>query len=378
MPRYHRSAQAAAFIGVIGAMICLSGCNASSGLNNASPQSNTYAYVGVGQAGAVDQFQVANDGTLQPLSPSNVPSTAGGGPGWIVVNPSSKYLFTDGYVSPLTISQFVIGSEGTLTPNSAATVGGGNGRYPFIFTPNGQFAIVPDGQGGSVGTYALSSSGSLTLTDTVSTCANLNSSTGYPVSAAVDPSGQFIYVSCIDNSISEYSISANGKLTALTPNGYVFTADLPMNITTSPKGFLYAVNAGVGTVTAFAIDESTGSLANAGSFPSGIGAQSEPEWIAFDSTGTYAYVTNESDGSVSQFSVNPTTGALAMNAPDIATGQWPIQVIVDPSGKFAFVANSGDGTVSQFTISSAGVLTPNGTTSLGVTLGPVVIALAQQ
>jgi len=81
---------------------------------------------------------------------------------------------------------------------------------------------------------------------------------------------------------------------------------------------------------------------------------------------------------VSQFTVNASTGALTMNGPDVPTGQWPIQVVVDPSGKFAFVTNSGDGTVSQFTITNTGALNPNGTLSLGVTYGPVAIAIARQ
>jgi DNA-binding beta-propeller fold protein YncE len=73
-------------------------------------------------------------------------------------------------------------------------------------------------------------------------------------------------------------------------------------------------------------------VANAGSFASGIGPDSYPNWIAFDPTGSYAYVSNLTDNSISQFTVNASTGALTMNAPDIATGVDPIQVAVDPSG----------------------------------------------
>jgi 6-phosphogluconolactonase (cycloisomerase 2 family) len=358
-------------------LLVASGCgfsNSNSRNNVSPPAAQTYAYVGVGQGGTVDQFQVASDGTLAPLSPASVPATAGAGPGWIVADPSGQYLFSVGYVSPSVISQFVIGSDGTITPNSTATLSGGDNMYPFIFTPNGQFAIIPDEQNNTVSTYSLSPSGTLTLVATVG-------SGEVPISAAVDLSGQFVYVGCLENgaaSISEYSISTSGTLTPLAPNSSVPAASLPYNLAVSPKGFLYVVNKGVGTVTVFAIDESTGALANAGSFPTGTGALSEPEWITFDPTGTYAYVTNLWDDSVTQFTVNATTGALAMNGPDIPTGQWPIQLIEDQSGSFVYVANSGDGTVSQFTVTSTGALTPNGTLSLGVTSGPLAIALAQQ
>jgi len=378
MQGYPFLARAATSFGLGAALLFTSGCGFSNSKNSTLPATQTYAYVGVGESGTVNQFQVASDGTLTPLSPATVPSTAGRGPGWIVTDPSGKYLFTVGYVSPPVISQFVVGFNGTITPNSSATLNGGDGSYPFIFTPNGQFAIIPGVQSEAVNTYSLSSSGTLTLVDTVASCETQFSSAGNPVSAAVDPSGQFVYVGCLDNAISEYSISANGTLTALVPNDYVPSADLPLNLVVSPKGFLYVVNNGVGTVTAFSIDESTGALANTGSFPTGTGAQSEPEWIAFDPTGAYAYVTNLWDDSVSQFTVNASTGALTMNGPDVPTGQWPIQVVVDPSGKFAFVTNSGDGTVSQFTITNTGALNPNGTLSLGVTYGPVAIAIARQ
>jgi 6-phosphogluconolactonase (cycloisomerase 2 family) len=377
MQGYAWPTRVAASVGLGAALLLTSGCGFSSGRNNASPASQTYAYVGVGDGGTVDQFQVAIDGTLTPLSPPTVASTAGNGPGWTVADPSGRYLFASGYVYPPLISQFVIGAGGAVTPNSTATLSGGDGSYPFIFTPNGQFAIIPSGQSGTVSTYSLSSSGTLTLIDTVASCETQVSSGGVPTSAATDPSGQFVYVGCLDNAISEYSISASGALTPLAPNSSVPSADLPINLATSPKGFLYVVNKGAGTVTAFWIDESTGALANAGSFPTGTGALSQPEWITFDPTGAYAYVTNLTDDSVTQFTVNATTGALAMNGPDVPTGQWPIQVIVDPSGKFAYVANSSDGTVSQFTITSTGALAPNGTLSLGVTYGPVSIALAQ-
>jgi 6-phosphogluconolactonase (cycloisomerase 2 family) len=219
----------------------------------------------------------------------------------------------------------------------------------------------------------MSSSGNLTLGDVVSTPLLT------PFSAAVDPSGHFVYVSLIIDGpvvLSEYSLSSDGTLVPLAPSS-VTAPEGARSLALSAQGFLYTLNQG-GTVTAFWIDESTGQLANAGSFATGTGSGSSPISIAFDPSGAYAYVVNYADNSVTQFTVNGTSGALSMNGPDVPTGQGPVQVAVDPSGKFAFVLNETDGTISQFLISNTGRLTANGIYSVGVAYGPHQFVLAQR
>jgi 6-phosphogluconolactonase len=369
--------RAAATISLAGALLVTVGCGLSNGktAKNDPPAPTTYAYVSGGTGGGIAQFQVTSDGTLAPLSPATIAPPTPYGLGFLTVDPLDQFLFASGIVSnPMVTNQYLIGSDGTLTANSTPTVNGGNSTNPFIFAPNGQLVVIPSVYNKTVNTYSLSSSGTLELIDTVSV-------NDYPISAAVDPSGRFLYVSTDSSIILEYALSASGELTALGP-GFVVAAGFG-DLQVSPAGFLYAVNGGGiedggGTITAFWIDPSTGQLANAGSFPSGTGSGGEPTWIAFDPTGAYAYVTNLADSSVSQFTVNATTGALSMNGPDVPAGRWPLQVSLDPSGKFAYVVNGGDATISQFTISNTGTLVPNGTLALGVPYGGIAIAFAQR
>jgi 6-phosphogluconolactonase len=105
----------------------------------------------------------------------------------------------------------------------------------------------------------------------------------------------------------------------------------------------------------------------------------DPQSIAVDPTGKFAYVMNGGcdggvGGYVSMYTINPTTGALASIGPPVSTygyGAYAESVTVDPFGKFAYVTNSGDvydygddanGNVAMYTIdATTGALTSTGT-----------------
>ena len=73
----------------------------------------------------------------------------------------------------------------------------------------------------------------------------------------------------------------------------------------------------------------------------------DPQSIAVDPTGKFAYVANAGcdggvGGYVSMYTINPTTGALASIGPPVSSqDDGTDSVTVDPFGKFAYVANSG-------------------------------------
>jgi YVTN family beta-propeller protein len=74
----------------------------------------------------------------------------------------------------------------------------------------------------------------------------------------------------------------------------------------------------------------------------------DPQSIAVDPAGRFAYVASEgcgggSGGYVSMYTINPTTGALTSVGPPVPTNdEFTDAVTVDPFGKFAYVASSGD------------------------------------
>ena len=224
MMRHNCVTRAAFLLATAAALAATLGCGLSTGAGTSiapapapptAPAKTTYVYVGQGSTATIDQFQIASDGTLAPLTPPTVSAFSPYGPGWIITDPSSTYLFASSFGAPTAIDQFVINSDGTIAPNSVAAVNGGNGVYPFVFTADGKFAIVPSLYYPSgVTTYSLDSSGTLTSVDTLTIG-------DAPIAAATDPTGKYVYVGGVgnglDGAIYEYSISADGTLTPLVP-----------------------------------------------------------------------------------------------------------------------------------------------------------------
>jgi 6-phosphogluconolactonase len=382
MDNYDRPIRIAALAVLATALAATSGCGSSHDAAKTSTSgSNTYLYVG---PSAIEQLLVQDDGTLTPLTPAVEGTHDLFSSGSIVaVGPAYEYLFATTLEEGIpTIIQYVIGSDGTLALNTIPTfIQNADGPSPFVFTPDGKFAVAPTEIDracfpGMLNTYSLSSSGTLSFASQTSLPGGA-CQVGSPA-LAVDSSGSFAYVLCYPSTygICEFSISPNGTISPLSP-AQVLMEGLAEAFTVAPNGFLYTVNDD-GTVTAFAIDESTGQLTEAGIFATGTGTTGGGLSIAFNPAGTYAYVTNINDNSVTQFTVDASSGALTTNGPDVATGIEPEQIAVDPSGKFAFVANYSDRTVSQFVIGSTGTLTPNGTFSLGEDLSPSVMTFAQR
>jgi YVTN family beta-propeller protein len=129
----------------------------------------------------------------------------------------------------------------------------------------------------------------------------------------------------------------------------------PQSIAVDPTGkFAYVMNGGCsggigGYVSMYTIDPATRALASIGP-PVWTYDVDTPGSMTVDPSGKFVYVANPGDpwspdyGSVSMYSINATTGALTYTG--MLSGNcpglcFPSSVAVDPSGKFAYVANGG-------------------------------------
>jgi YVTN family beta-propeller protein len=126
----------------------------------------------------------------------------------------------------------------------------------------------------------------------------------------------------------------------------------------------YNSNLDGGRVSAYAIDQATGTLtlvSHALAVPGYL-----PTAMAIGHSGAYAYVVNdapslpEQSGNVSVLAINGTTGALTPTAlSPVQAGNEPLGIAIHPSGAYAYVTNSVSNDVSVYAIDSAtGALTP--------------------
>ncbi len=120
------------------------------------------------------------------------------------------------------------------------------------------------------------------------------------------------------------------------------------------------------TVTAYAYD-SNGILTElAAPLPVGV----QPESVAVDPSGRFLYVANTGDGTVTAFNISPTLGTLALIGTVPASGAASVTsstaVSVDPSGQFVYVVNGDAPTISAFSINqTSGALNAIGSYATG-------------
>ena len=194
-----------------------------------------------------------------------------------------------------------------------------------------------------------------------------------PYFVAVDPSGRFVYVTnYTSGDISQYAITQNGgtagALTAIAasvPVGGVTPE--PRAIAVDPTGrFAYTANYGAGTVSAFAINQSTGALTAIGS---PIASGTTPYFLVVDPTGSFVYVADNTGIKIYIYAINQTTGALTATGASpvtIAAGAGPTVMAVDPLDGFLYVGDASNTVYSYAITSATGALTQSSTVGTGV------------
>jgi DNA-binding beta-propeller fold protein YncE len=302
----------------------------------------------------------------------------------IAVDPTGKFAYVAsegcdaaGYVSMYTIN---------TTTGALASIGPpvpSNDEFTDSVTidPVGKFAYVAssgdvwDIDFGSIVTYTINpTTGALTSTTGGINGTGVNGSPGFFNSMAFDPSGKFAYAadggafpaSSFGGSTSVSMYTVDSTTGALTSIGTIAAGANPDSVAVDPAGkFAYVTNFNSNDISMYTIDSTSGALTSIGT----IAAGSLPTSVVVDPSGKFAYVANwtayKAEGSVSMYTINATSGALT-SIGTIAAGTSSISIAVDPVGKFAYVANftgnQTEGSVSMYSIDSGtGTLTLIGT-----------------
>ena len=342
--------------------------------------------------GAVYQYSIASDGSIAPLSIASVPT--GVTPTGVVSDPSGRYVYVVNS-GDTTISQYSVGTGGSLVALSPAVVRiAGPFQYAgfaLSIDPAGEFLYVvgsprdPPGPTASIAQYSIQSNGTLAplaqayLTLPVSASGSL----------AIDPGGRYAYLPGATNApgglISQFSISADGTLSPLTPATVAATQGT-VAVTIAPSGqTAYVMSTCIDTACDGQIEPYTIG-ANGTLTPTGVvtltGAQVNPVEMVPDGSGSAVYVlanamgVDTNAGAVYQFAVD-SMGALAADTPaSLSVASGAVAESSYGSNLYALSANaigfaSGQppgGHIDHYVIGSGGLLTAVSTTTVAGSL----------
>jgi 6-phosphogluconolactonase (cycloisomerase 2 family) len=187
------------------------------------------------------------------------------------------------------VSQYVIGGDGSLTPLSGPAVPAG--RFPFSISvePTGEYVYVSNWGSSSVSQYRIGSDGTLSSIGSGTVASGQN-----PNAVTIDHADRFAYVANLgESTVSQYKIGLDGALIPMaTPK--VASGNNPAALVVDPTNhFAYAAN-----------------------------------------FGTNSYVPPPGPSTISQYSIGADGSLTPMSAPTVASGSGPVALITDPAGKY--------------------------------------------
>ena len=314
----------------------------------------SFMYIGrQSTQGTVDGFQVnASTGALVAM-PGSPFATAGVQTYGVALTPTANFLYAANYQSS-TIAEFSVnpGTGALTTIGSAAVTGQPTG---VAADPSGKFLVVTT-YGACAkyfvfsinsGTGALAAVANSPFQDTP---CQIDSG-----SVRFRPDGKFVYFANYDSSsISGFAFDTTaGQLTKISSSPFTGNGlGGPDTIAVHPSGqFLYAANTlNPGSISAFAIDSTTGALTAIANYPLTF-ASTNGAGITVSPDGTTLYYVGKGGNAIAALTVNLSNGQLS--APQtLSTDMQPQDVIVDPTGRFIYTSNVSGKTASAFTRNS--------------------------
>ncbi len=262
-----------------------------------------------------------------------------------------------------------------------------------------QYIFVLNHDDSTVGSYAVGTDGKLYGQQTYNTTGS------FPVAAAVDSTGAFLYVAYTyqtgftpasqgPGGISifpiTYTTAAGAETVSLGKPANVNIGNAPVGIVASKyHNFVYVVDAEtpaggspVGEVLGFSANPSTGALTPLpGVQTLGTGLRQYdagvvPSAIAENPLSSFVYVTDKVSNQLIGYVVLSDGSLKPMVNGPFTTGQFPYAVTIDPRGSFLYVANFNASTLSAYAINTAnGTPTNSVGGSTAVSTNPVSIAI---
>jgi 6-phosphogluconolactonase (cycloisomerase 2 family) len=317
-------------------------------------------YVANQTDGSLVHFTLALDGT--PTQKDTVTLTQ---PISIAVNAAGTYLFAVSGTTGGTLTTYALSTDGTIgavasqvslslasnptdaiIPTGVTTLANNAAVYVTAFDqaaydPGCPTCVTSTAHPGWVFGYTVGTGGALTP------ATNSPFQSGVkPTALVADPTNRFVYATDFaSNELVGFSIQSGNELKFLI-NGPFRTGAEPMAITIDPRGkFLYVANSLDSTVSAFAIDLTTGTPAVAAN-PVGVSSNNtdtQPLSILVDpALGRFVYTGNYLGNSVSGFRLDPNAGGLTpTQATPYPTGAKPTAIVAVPHGNHSIQVVGG-------------------------------------
>ncbi|WP_179220299.1 beta-propeller fold lactonase family protein [Rhodococcus sp. NCIMB 12038] len=306
----------------------------------AAPAESSYLLVGGTGSSNIGVLRESN-GRLTPVG-QPVPTDTGTLS--VTVTPNGRFAYVAHTVSG-TLQGFHVGDDGALARLENARLSPGQPIVGAVVSPDGKWLFATVGSiTNEVQTYAIASSGALSLVDSV-TIPGATSGLSIPV---VSPDGRFLFApSFIGATMDSYAIGADGRLTPAGPQ--VPTGDRPALPSVTPNGkYLYITNEGTNDVSGYRIAPD-GALTPIGRFPT----KAIPHGMAITPDGRFLYLPQTGGPGVNGFEIRddgalvPLPGADAPAAP----GHFPGRVVLSPDAQrlYAIDTLTTTGTAKVFT-----------------------------
>lgn len=224
-----------------------------------------YLYVGSNDNpnSTIETFSIAG-GVLTQVGAATL---TGDEPFSLAVDSTDGFLYSANVFTPSVTGYSIAPATGQLTVLGTSPFGSLAAPYAVAAYPTGQYVYVTDmgadpaTAAGSINEYSYDNTGTLTFVQSKPVGIG-------PQGIAIDPAGKFLYVTNTnDGTVSAFTIdSTTGNLTAVAGSPFtsgpaIVTPDEPSAAAVDPSGqFLYVANSDTENVSAFTINATTGVL----------------------------------------------------------------------------------------------------------------------
>ncbi|MEZ4860936.1 MAG: lactonase family protein [Caldilineaceae bacterium] len=309
---------------------------------------NYVAYIALGGEDAILRFAMnPADGslTLQELL------SLAGSPGPLAVDPTQQRLYVGLRSTSELVSFQIERPTGVLRPFGPAAHLDTDPCYLSI-DRSGRFLLAAYYRGGKATVHPLATDGSIGA-EAVCTVKTLP----YAHCLEADASNRFAFLPHVaeSNTIYQFKFDANtGQLHPNTPAQVTPASGVgPRHYLYHPtKAIVYTSNEQGGSVTAYHLDETNGTLTpfqTLSTLPPDFAGENSCAQIHIDPAGRFLYVSNRGHNSIACFTVDAGDGHLT------AIGQQPTEPTprafnVDPTGHFLYVTGQGSNRLASYRI----------------------------